>query len=213
MSLPLLVLREEAVDSRTPPIHTTQRAEALPIDLSFLNLGSRAVGRSTRFSIRRGHDTVLIFGCDQFEWNGFAFSDYRPDSERGQAEDEEESGSNSAGDVGDDEEDEEDEEEMPDEDLFASSGYEEVLDTLNHIIWDPRVYFLRTAAIRLGVVFHEYTYLVEKLNAGVNSWVSALNHRLNLHIPIRDRWKSVCKQHLNFTMPGLQIPTKFGIAR
>ncbi|OAL49227.1 hypothetical protein IQ07DRAFT_588560 [Pyrenochaeta sp. DS3sAY3a] len=169
LSLPLLVLREEAVDTHITPSRTTQRAEALPIDLSFLNLGSTAAGRLTRFSIRRGHDTVLIFGCDQFEWNGFAFSDYRPDSGRGQAEDEEDSESNSAGDVEDDEEDEEDE--MPDADLFASSGYEEVLDTLHHIIWDPRVYFLRTAAIRLGVVFHEYAYLVEKLNAGVNSWV------------------------------------------
>lgn len=125
-------------------------------------------------------------------------------------EDDEGNEGDSGVDDSEDEEDDDDEEEMPDEDFFASSGYEEVLDAY-HTIWDPRIYYLRTAAIRLGVVYHEYTYLVETLEAGVDNWVGIYNPYAANAILTRNRSKRMSTRHLDLHLGrACRIAINFG---
>ncbi|KAF1845931.1 uncharacterized protein K460DRAFT_430894 [Cucurbitaria berberidis CBS 394.84] len=145
LSLPHLILRE---CGSSPNVEGNKkgRVQQLTTNLSFLNMESNTGEKPARFSIRKAHDTILLFGCDNLEWTGYRFSDHRP-------------------------EEDDDEEEMPDKDIFASCGSDEVLDAYN-TIWDPRVYFLHVVAIRIGAVLHEFKYLVQKLETGFNGWMT-----------------------------------------
>jgi hypothetical protein len=173
-SVPYLKLREETSQpnqSRLPKIWRRH----LETDLAFLNIECKDGGRPARFSIKAAHTTISIFGCDHFEWTGYAFSDHDPNDPDfvhggGETEDDEEDGSNDGD--NDSEEDEEDEEddEMLNEDRFASDGMNQLLDT-NSTIWDPRRYFLRVTAIRIDIILQEYAYIVKTLESGIEHWV------------------------------------------
>ncbi|KAH7355833.1 hypothetical protein BKA66DRAFT_539696 [Pyrenochaeta sp. MPI-SDFR-AT-0127] len=174
LSLPYLILRKRNYPP-SPTVDVKNREKQLATDLSFLNMESSTGERPTSFSILKAHDTILIFGCDHSQWTGYAISDHRPTStDCWQVKEEDKIQGNDSG-KGDDEdeaeESDDDEEEMPNEDLFASGGSDQILDADN-IVWDPREYFLRTAAIRIGVIFDEYSYLVQTLEAGITDWMT-----------------------------------------
>lgn len=180
LSLPHLILRE-LESPLGPKIGATGRAKQLETDLAFLNLESSTGQRPARFSIRRAQDTILVFGCDHSQWTGYSFSDrehtdpyygHTKENHKGQnCRHGEEEGE---GDDANDTDDEDDEEEMPDEDLFASGESDHLLDA-NHTLWNPRTYFLCTAAIRVRIVYDEYNYLIQTLDAGTTNWVRTAN--------------------------------------
>ncbi|CAO2649059.1 Nn.00g100080.m01.CDS01 [Neocucurbitaria sp. VM-36] len=168
LSLPHLVLRRR---SSSPVAEADARGHAqyLTTDLSFLNMEATTGGGPARYSIRKAHDTVLICGCDNTYWTGYALSDYRPTNVHcGQTED---SGISPEGAEEEEEGDNDDEEEMPDEDFFASEGSNQVLDADN-TEWDPRTYFLRVMAIRVGKIRDEYEYFIETLKKGIEDWMA-----------------------------------------
>jgi hypothetical protein len=140
------------------------------MDLSFLNMESENGDRPARLFVWKAHDTVLLFGCDVFQWTGYAFSSCGPSSGCESEDSEGETQSEHEEEDEDEDEDEDGEEVMPNEDIFASGGSDHVIDE-NHPIWDPRTYFLRTAAIRANVVYDQYTYLIQTLDAGITEWV------------------------------------------
>jgi hypothetical protein len=138
------------------------------MDLSFLNMDSENGDRPARLSVWKAHDTVLLFGCDVSQWTGYAFSSRGPpsDYESGDLKGENQQETDSE----DEDEDGDIEDVMPNEDILASGGSDHVIDA-KHPIWDPRTYFLRTAAIRANVVYDQYTYLIQTLEAGITEWV------------------------------------------
>jgi hypothetical protein len=165
------MLKETSISHLAPVSDNGGPVKQLDIDLSFLNMESCAGEEPVRFIVEEAHETVALFGFDNYEWTGYAFSEHDPTA------------SHSVQDVNEDqaESDEEDEEEeMPDEDLFASIGSGDVLDA-NNAIWDPRAYFLRTAAMRVGVIVARYTYFIQKLEDGMKNWVSYGHHQPHLN--------------------------------
>ncbi|KAI4949835.1 hypothetical protein J4E86_007790 [Alternaria arbusti] len=114
-------------------------------DLAFLNIDGKDGVRPARFFIQAAHTTISIFGCDHFEWTGYAFSNHDSNDLDykhlvGEIEEDEGDGNHDAGETDESDEDEdEDEDEMLNEDRFASDGMNQLLDTFS-TIWDPRSY-------------------------------------------------------------------------
>ncbi|EUC44712.1 hypothetical protein COCMIDRAFT_6045 [Bipolaris oryzae ATCC 44560] len=154
-SLPYLVL-EEQDSSNASQIDNGSATELLKTNLSFLSTGSREDHSATQFSIRKVHETVLIFGCDSSEWTGYAFSSLEWSTDNIN-------------------EDEDDNDEMPNEDIFATgcTDYDDhhVLDA-SAPIWDPRVYFLSVFAIRVQIIYERYEFLISTLRLEVQDWIS-----------------------------------------
>jgi hypothetical protein len=133
-------------------------------DFEFLPLESRKGQHPGSFRIRRERTTVIVFGKDRFTWHGYAFgklglsnldeedNDNYDDSHASLYEDEDE-------DLG------------PMEDFFLTGGCE-ALAYYQEPALDPRIYFLLSTQNRLEIVSQSYDYLVRKLEAAFNSWVS-----------------------------------------
>lgn len=159
LNVPYLVLEESTdtpADSAAPLEGQTKKKWA---DLSYLPLETETGEQSDRFAIYESQTTVVISGCDHSKWFGYAFGKIGQDDP--------------TPDEGDDT-DVEPEDELglkPVEDLFATGG-SEIVSNLQNPIWDPRVYFLCAARIRLDIVTQAYEYLVRTIEAGVNDWVS-----------------------------------------
>jgi hypothetical protein len=163
LSLPYLIL-EERDQSQSSSAEVGCGIERLETDLSFLKIDADQGDGPTHFSIWKAHETVLVFGCDAFEWTGYAFSARCPSMNEGQE-------------LNPENEDEDNNGSMPDEDLFATgdTNYDDqhVLDA-NSPIWDPRVYFLCVLAIRVKIIGQRYDSLIRTLELGVDEWVSSL---------------------------------------
>jgi hypothetical protein len=158
-----------------PPRTKIQQFET---DLSFLNIDCKDGKGPALFAIRTAHTTISIFGCDHFEWTGYAFSDHNPnDTEYWdidcETEDNERTGNDDVEDDGS--EYEEVVCDMLNDDRFASDGLILHPDA-NPTIWDPRRYFLRVVAIRVEIILQEYVYMVETLESGIEHWVNHLRH-------------------------------------
>ncbi|CAN9362329.1 unnamed protein product [Alternaria alternata] len=163
LSLPYLILEErDRLQSSTAEVGCG--IERLETDLSFLNIGADQGDGPTRFSIWKAHETVLVFGCDVFEWTGYAFSARCPSMNEGQEltpgiEAEEDNGS------------------MPEEDMFATgdTNYDDhlVLDASSPKL-DPRVYFLCVLAIRVKIIGQRYDSLIRTLELGVDDWTKSI---------------------------------------
>jgi hypothetical protein len=128
---------------------------------------SRSGKGSTRFVIQEAHETVALFGFDNHDWTGYAFSDHDSASYTCAQSPVEDQVSDEIEEEDDTDSDEDDE---PYEDLFASNGTGQVLDA-NNAIWDPRNYFLCTAAFRVSIVVDRHSYLIQKLERGMKDWV------------------------------------------
>ncbi|KAJ8113689.1 hypothetical protein OPT61_g4233 [Boeremia exigua] len=159
LNLPCLSLEEH--DDNAPNIrpfvdnHNKTRWE----DLSHLPLESKTGRLSNRFAIFETRTTVVLSGCSNTDWFGYAFGNIGPidTSPSGQEQN-------------DDDDTNDPDEPEPEEDFFATGGCEPVLNPEN-IIWDPRVYFLRAMEIRLSITTQASEFLVRKLDAGCHDWI------------------------------------------
>jgi hypothetical protein len=170
---------EEQKPSRGSAIDAARGVEKLATDLSFLNIMSEDSNQSARFSIWKAHESVLLFGCDIFEWTGYAFTARETRTGSDENESESENGDTVDSEEEDDDDEDDGEDSMPNEDIFASGGSDHddyhVLDAKAPIL-DPRRYFLRTMAMRVKVIQDQYIYLIRTLDSGVNNWVSLFQH-------------------------------------
>ena len=167
LNLSYLILRKHC-SPKSRVVGTHEQAQQVPVDLSFLSTECNTCEQAACFSLHRAQKTVFLFGYDEHDWTGYAFSD------QGATESfcsKVEVVHDNEGEIEDDDTDEEDEDEMPNADLFASGGSCQVLD-LGKTIWDPRMYFLRTASIRVDDMHDENHYLIKTLEAAVDHWVS-----------------------------------------
>lgn len=130
-------------------------------DLSFLPLKIGVDEEQGRFSIYEAQTTVFISGAHHFDWHGYAFGYPGPKDSLAEEDDGK----------GDDDGPENFFEE--EEDFFAAGGCEPVLNP-GELMWDPRIYFLRTLQLRLEIVVRANEYLVRALVAGVKDWVGSL---------------------------------------
>jgi hypothetical protein len=157
LNLPCLSLEdsEDCASAERPFLDNHNKREWE--NLSHLPLESSSGEVSTRFSIYETRTTVVISGCSNSDWFGYALGNIGPVDTSPKDEDENED-NGSAG------EDYEDTEPQPEEDFFATGGCEPVLNP-NKILWDPRIYFLRATQIRLSIATQASEYL---------DWVSGL---------------------------------------
>jgi hypothetical protein len=127
-------------------------------DVTFLNHEDRI----DRDLIYQGHLSVVVCIWDHSRWTGYKFFNPPPISTAGFSGEENE----------DVEEDESDTEEdcTPRADIFAPDDVEEFVS--DHPIWDPRKYFVRIAAVWVGSLLNEYTYVVRTLEERVKARVS-----------------------------------------
>ncbi|KAF3038772.1 hypothetical protein E8E12_000549 [Didymella heteroderae] len=152
LHLPYLLLKKSTDDRMVD-----EQGQKLWDDLSFLPLKIGVDEEQGRFSIYEAQTTVFISGAHHFDWHGYAFG--YPGPKDSLAE----------------EDDGKDDDEGPEgffeeeEDFFAAGGCEPVLNP-GQVIWDPRVYFLRTLQLRLEIVVRANEYLVRALVAGVKDW-------------------------------------------
>lgn len=127
-----------------------------------MGIESPTDGRNAHFKIWEVHETVLVFGCDNAEWTGYAFSSLGPSPESAQEDDEDEN------------EDEDDADIMPDEDHFCTGGIDyddqQVLDA-SAPIWDPRAYFIKVFAIRMKIIEEREVFLIRNLGTIVKKLV------------------------------------------
>lgn len=174
LHLPFLRLRTKA--SVEADHKVTQKSQQYWIELSFLQQSSDC-SSSTVNVLMKCQCSVVISGVDENKWVGYAFGevqgiDARNDDQADWAGD---------GDHLSDDDSDEDEQEGPVDDLFVSGGSCSGFDN-GDVIWDPRTYFLRTAAARVDAVRQEYAYLVQRLDGGVKDWVSALQQFVKDHV-------------------------------
>lgn len=120
---------------------------------------------SNQFAIYETRTTIVISGCSSSDWFGYSFGNIGPVDTS--PRDDENDGADEQLDVTRSEGKEEPE---PDEDFFATGGCEPVLNPEN-VIWDPRIYFLRAARIRLSIMAQASEHLVRKLDSGCHDWV------------------------------------------
>lgn len=155
--MPYLVLGDTSasIDSSAPLDKQVKKKWA---DLSYLPLETYDGQQSTSFAIFESQTTIVISGCDDSKWFGYAFGyigpeDPTPDEDETMTFEQEE-------DLG----------LRPVEDLFATGGSHTVFD-LQTPIWDPRVYFLCAARARLDIAAQAYELLVCTIEAGSSDWV------------------------------------------
>jgi hypothetical protein len=134
-------------------------------DLSHLPLESKTGQLSNRFLIYETRTTVVISGCSNTDWFGFALGNIGPVHT---SPDDDDDGADAQNDLRYSDMNHDPE---PEEDFFATGGYEPVLNPDN-MIWDPRIYFLRATEMRLCIATQASEYLVRKLDAGCHDWVS-----------------------------------------
>jgi hypothetical protein len=162
LSLPYLMLRE--VPSKEQRDKYAGKSNNRSSDLPCLNfLESSKDPNSSYWVTHKATASILIFGADEFSWTGYAFSSRGPTSPDDGEDCEDEHYT--------EEEDEMLDENMPVNDLFASDGLDHVVDC-DHMIQDPRVYFLRCVAVRVEIACREWTYLVQMLERSARNWVS-----------------------------------------
>lgn len=122
-------------------------------NLSHLPLESSGGKVSNCFAIYETRTTIVISGCNDRDWFGYALGSTEPVDTNLEEEEEEE-----------------DHESEPEEDFFASGGCESVFNP-GKTIWDPRIYFLCASHFRLSVMTQASEYLVRKLDAECHDWV------------------------------------------
>lgn len=147
LNVPYLVLEDKGNATSEPASPLESQTRVVWEELSYLTLES-STGQSSRdYAIYKSRTTVVVSGCDNWTWHGYAF-----------------------GKIGFS--DLEDEDDCPwEEDFFATGGCDpELLNPEDHI-WDPRTYFLRATHIRMDFVSSQYEYLVRKIEAGAKHWV------------------------------------------
>jgi hypothetical protein len=135
-----------------------EQGKKLCDDLSFLPLKLGVDEETGPYSIYEAQTTVFISGAHHYDWHGYAFGYPGPRDVKAEEDDGKD----------DDEGPEEFFEE--EEDFFAAGGCESVINP-RQIMWDPRVYFLRTLQLRLAVVVQNNVYLIRALADAVNDWV------------------------------------------
>ncbi|KAH7072764.1 hypothetical protein BKA63DRAFT_567357 [Paraphoma chrysanthemicola] len=179
-SLPYLILEEVESSAETSTINQSERDGNFAIDLAFLQMEGRQNGHPARFTFREAHETVAIFGFDNHDWTGYSFSKHDSDAllhmqtnQDGDIDTDRESDYTVEDKDQGEEEDEEDDDDdniEPEEDLFASHGSGKVIDGKN-AKWNPRIYFLCVAAIRVEFVAGRHTYIIQKLDDAMRAWM------------------------------------------
>ncbi|KAH7077048.1 hypothetical protein FB567DRAFT_534374 [Paraphoma chrysanthemicola] len=179
-SLPYLILEEVESSAETPATKQSERDGNFATDLAFLRMEGRQSGRPAKFILREAHETAAIFGFDDHDWTGYAFSKHDSDAllhmqtnQDDDADTDRESDRKVEDEDQGEEEDEEDEDDdniEPEEDLFASHGSGKVIDGKN-AKWNPRIYFLCVAAIRVEFVAGRHTYITQKLDDAMMAWM------------------------------------------
>lgn len=167
LNLPCLSL-ENSSDSTSDTRLLDDHNKKLWENLSYLPLESSTGKESNQFAIYETRTTIVISGCNDSQWFGYALGNIGPVDPS--PEDHENVP---------DEKSEEENDPEPEEDLFATGGCERVLNP-DSTIRDPRVYFLRATQIRMSVACQASEYLVSKLDAGCQSWVSCYHANIPL---------------------------------
>lgn len=156
LHLPYLLLKESPDDRETD-----EQGKKLWDDLSFLPLKLDVDERQCRCSIYEAQTTISIAGAHHFDWHGYAFGNPGPTDPRADEDD------------GNDDEEPPEEFFEEEEDFFAAGGCEPVGNP-DQIVWDPRIYFLRTLQLRLAIVVRANEHLVQTLVEGVKDWVGTV---------------------------------------
>ncbi|KAF2831926.1 hypothetical protein CC86DRAFT_280925, partial [Ophiobolus disseminans] len=184
LHLPYLTLRGPLKAGQHGGAESTESAESVWYDVSFMTPRSTDSERSRHCVIYDAHTSLVIAGWDRSKYTGYAFLD--PGSSQPHF-DEEQDANNESGDDEDDEEEEEDEimESDPIEDYFATDGREQFQDA-NLPIWDPRVTFLRAVQTRVHLALQEYCYLTRHVDADIQAWMK-INMGLTAGLPAN--WK------------------------
>lgn len=164
MNLPCLSLEESTGNVPNEQSFLDRQNKKQWEDLSHLPLESKTGQLSNRFLIYETRTTVVISGCSNTDWFGFALGNIGPVHT---SPDDDDDGADAQNDLGDSDMNHDPE---PEEDFFATGGYEPVLNPDN-MIWDPRIYFLRATEMRLCIATQASEYLVRKLDAGCHDWV------------------------------------------
>jgi hypothetical protein len=161
LNVPCLMLKDSTKDPLASSSLVRGRCKTHWADLSYLPLETETGDLSDHFAIYESQTTVVISGCDHSKWFGFAFGSIGPDDPSPDEDNVDQVDAEQV-DVSD---------LTPLEDLFATGGSENVFD-LRDTIWDPRVYFLSVARIRIDIATQGYEYLVRTIEAGARDWVS-----------------------------------------
>jgi hypothetical protein len=133
-------------------------------DLSYLPLHASTGHENGGFAIYETRTTVVISGCNNLRWFGYALGNIGPVDPS--PDDDDITCTFGEGDA----------DPEPEEDFFATGGCEPVINPRN-VTWDPRVYFLRATQFRMEVATRAAVYLVQKLDAACRDWVSCHRDR------------------------------------